>query len=68
MGYIITRGSGSVSDRAEPVELAEGREYDPEYYIERQVIPAVLPIFETLGYGEKDLRRPKSQRTLFDFV
>ncbi len=66
VGYIIRKGAGSVSERAEPVELFKG-EYDEEYYIERQVLPAVLPIFESLGYRETDLLKPRGQKTLFDF-
>ena len=68
VGYVITKGSGSVSERAEPLELLKGKDYDPDYYIERQILPAVLPIFETLGYTEKDLLKPSSQRSIFDFV
>ncbi len=68
VGYVVTRGTGSVSERAEPVELLKDGEYDPDYYIEKQVLPAVLPIFETLGYTTSDLVRPASQRSLFDFV
>ncbi|NPA87001.1 MAG: DNA polymerase, partial [Candidatus Diapherotrites archaeon] len=67
VGYIVAKGGGSVSERAEPVELFKG-EYDPDYYVERQILPAVLPIFETLGYSEKDLKKPQTQRSIFDFV
>ncbi len=66
VGYIIERGHGSVSERAVPVELYSG-EYDIDYYVERQIIPAVLPIFEALGYKEKDLLIPSTQKTLFEF-
>lgn len=68
IGYIIVEGPGSISDRAIPIELYNNRPYDANYYIEHQIIPAVLPIFETLGYSEKDLRKGTTQRTLFDFA
>ncbi len=68
IGYIITKKGGSISDKAELAEFVEEGNYDAEYYINNQVIPAILPIFETLGYSEKDLRKGEAQKTLFDFV
>jgi DNA polymerase elongation subunit (family B) len=53
ISYIITRGSGSISERAEPVEDAQN--YDPNYYINNQVLPAVMRVLAGLGYTEKDL-------------
>lgn len=50
--YIITPGEGSISERAEPPE--DAKDYDPEYYIYNQVIPAALRVLSALGYTEKD--------------
>jgi DNA polymerase I len=44
--YIITPGLGSISDRARPVE--ESQNYDPDYYIEHQLVPACQRIFDAL--------------------
>lgn len=55
IGYIQTRGRGSISERAYPVELLGDRSYDPEYYINHQVLPAVMRIMEVLGYSEREL-------------
>ncbi len=65
IGYIITRGGGNVSERAEPEEFVEEGDYDPDYYIERQVLPVVLPIFEVVGVSRSKLLGASS---LFDFA
>ena len=62
--YIITKGSGSISDRAEPAE--DAKDYDPEYYIHHQVIPPVLRILAGLGITEDDLL--KEQSSLDNFI
>ena len=56
IAYIEVKGPGSISDRAVPVEDFKGKEYDPDYYVEHQVLPAVMRIMEVLGYKEEDLR------------
>lgn len=53
IALIITRGEGSISSRAEPLE--DARDYDPEYYIRNQVVPAALRVLAGLGYTEEDL-------------
>lgn len=62
MNYIVEKGSGSISDRAIPVSDFEGRDYDPDYYIENQVLPAVMRIMEVLDYGEEDLRYEETRQ------
>ncbi|ADC47403.1 DNA polymerase family B PolB2 [Methanobrevibacter ruminantium M1] len=54
--YIISKGKGSISQRAVPYEYSEGVEYDKEYYIENQLIPAVSRMMEPLGYDKNRLR------------
>jgi DNA polymerase elongation subunit (family B) len=53
ISYVITKGSGSISERAEPAEDAEN--YDPEYYINNQVVPAAMRVLAALGYTEDEL-------------
>ena len=50
--YIVCIGKGKISDRSYLVEEYEkkGLKYDPDYYINNQIIPAVGKIFEVLGY------------------
>lgn len=68
IGYIITRRGKSISDKAEVAAFVEEGDYDPEYYINNQVLPAVMPILEELGYTERDLKKGSAQKTLFDFT
>ena len=58
--YIIAKGKGSISQRAVPYEYSEGIEYDKEYYIENQLIPAVSRMMEPLGYDKDRLRELSS--------
>ncbi|MEM2204715.1 MAG: DNA-directed DNA polymerase [Candidatus Hadarchaeales archaeon] len=65
IAYVEVKGPGSISDRATPVEDfdPERMEYDANYYIEHQVLPAVMRIMEVLGYREEDLRSPGGEQT-----
>ncbi|HDD46019.1 MAG TPA: hypothetical protein ENG42_00955 [Candidatus Aenigmarchaeota archaeon] len=67
IGYIITKGDGSISDRAVPYEYA--KDYDPEYYINNQVVPAALRVLQGLGYKEEDIfsATEKTQSSLESF-
>lgn len=62
IAYIEAKGSGSISERAVPVEDFKGMEYDADYYVEHQVLPAVMRIMEVLGYREGDLRYEKAKQ------
>lgn len=53
--YIIVKGKGSISQRAVPYEYSEGYDYDKDYYIKNQLIPAVERIMYSFGYTKKDL-------------
>lgn len=54
--FVITQGSGLISERAVPVELVNSlNEIDTEYYIHHQVIPAALRVLQILGVKENDL-------------
>ena len=65
--YIITKGKGPISKRAEPVEYIEDKEYDPEYYIQNQVLPATLRILEAIGYSEEQIINNEKQTSLDSF-
>ncbi len=62
IGYVVSRGSGSISEKAVLEELAEN--YDPDYYIKHQVIPATLKILKELGFSEEELQGMGSQKKL----
>ncbi|MCX8174645.1 MAG: DNA-directed DNA polymerase [Candidatus Micrarchaeota archaeon] len=65
IGYVITKSGGSISEKAQLAELA--RDYDAQYYIEKQVLPAVLKILKELGYSENDLKFKGEQKGLDSF-
>ncbi len=66
--YIIGKGTGLVRERARlPSEVKEG-EYDADYYINSQLLPAVAGIFAVLGYSEEDLFKESSQTGLGKFL
>ncbi len=55
ISYVVTESGSKIRDKAKlPEDVREG-EYDAEYYINNQVIPAVEKIFEVLGYSKDDL-------------
>ena len=53
--YIIVKGKGTISEKAMPYDYSEGFEYDRDYYINNQMIPAVGRIMKSLGYSKEDL-------------
>jgi len=53
--FVITRGEGSISERAEPLEDVSIEDIDVNYYIENQIIPASLRILQVLGVRREDL-------------
>ena len=63
IGYIITRHGGSaISDRAVLAEFA--KDYDPDYYITNQVIPATMRILKELNFDEDELKGLGMQKKL----
>lgn len=79
IGYVILRGSGSIGDRAYPIDMfdrwedgalyREERKYeiDSDYYTENQVIPAAIRILSYFGYTENSLKGEPTQGTLSQY-
>ncbi|MEM1873060.1 MAG: DNA polymerase domain-containing protein, partial [Acidilobaceae archaeon] len=67
IGYVIVRGSGPLSARAKPYFMASLDEIDVDYYVEKQVIPAVMRILGFFGVSEKRLKG-SPQKSLLDFL
>lgn len=70
ISFIVKSGEGMVRDRAYDVETFKklGYKYDANYYIDNQVLPAVMRILKGFGYSEEDLKFSKNkQMTLGDF-
>ncbi|MDI6806871.1 MAG: DNA polymerase domain-containing protein [Candidatus Aenigmarchaeota archaeon] len=53
--FVITKGKGSISERAEPVEDVELKSIDEDYYITHQIIPAALRVLTVLGVTQEEL-------------
>jgi DNA polymerase I len=64
IGYVITSGRGLISHRAAPAELVTMDDVDPEYYIENQIMPAVLRIIESMGYSKDYLKDGMKQESI----
>lgn len=62
--YVITKGRAQISKRAKPAEEVRLDEYDPGYYIENQILPAVQRIFEAIGYSADYLKTGNAQASL----
>jgi len=55
--FVIQKGTGSISERAEPVEFAKLEKIDLDYYIGHQILPAAMRILQVLGVSENELVR-----------
>ena len=65
--YVVVEGKGIIRDRAKlPEEVKEG-EYDAEYYVTNQVVPAVGKILEVVGYDSSELLEEHKQKKLESF-
>jgi DNA polymerase I len=64
IGYVITKGREKISYRAVPVEMVSLEDYDPNYYIDNQILPAVLRIIESIGYSKDYLKEGMKQESL----
>ncbi len=65
--YVIIRGKQPISKRAIPLEDVNVLDYDPTYYIENQVLPAVSRIIEAIGYSKEDILHNEKQSNLDAF-
>jgi DNA polymerase I len=63
--YVITRGGGSISERAELTKYADS--YDADYYIDNQIVPAAIRVLKVFGYTEDQLKGKGKQSGLGQF-
>ncbi len=62
--YVVVQGSDRIRDRVKlPEEVREG-EYDAEYYVNNQIVPAVEKLFDVFGYDSAELAAEKTQKKL----
>ena len=65
--FVVTQGNDIIRNRSKlPEEIAE-EDYDADYYIHNQVVPAVERIFDVLGYKKEELLETKDQTKLEGF-
>ncbi len=66
--YYIAETQGKKKLVRDKVKLPEEKgEYNIEYYLERQILPAVENIFQVFGINVKEIIEGKKQMTLGDF-
>ena len=63
--YVVQPGKGNIGARALPSD--EAKIYDPEYYINHQIIPVVERILSAVGYEKEDVTNEQKQKSLGDF-
>ena len=68
ISYVVTREGQRIRDKARLPEEVTEQDYDAEYYIERQIIPAVEQIIELIGATKEDLLNNHTQGTLEGFL
>jgi DNA polymerase elongation subunit (family B) len=66
--YVIVKGKGKIRDKVKLPEDTRKEDYDPEYYINNQVIPVVDKILEVFRYKKEDLLEAKEQSKLGSFM
>jgi DNA polymerase I/DNA polymerase-2 len=64
VAYVITKGTGSISDRAFPVEDVKEGDYDPDYYVNNQVLPAAMRVLQALEITEEQVLSGRIQASL----
>ncbi len=62
--YIIVSGSGLVRERAALLEEVKEGNYDAEYYLTHQLVPAVTSIFSVFGITEEEIFKESRQMGL----
>lgn len=65
--YVVVKGKEAISKRAEPIEDVDIANYDPSYYIDNQLLPAVSRILDALGYSNDEIAHSEKQSSLDAF-
>lgn len=65
VSYVITKTGKTISEKADLAEFA--KDYDADYYINNQILPAVMKILNGLGYDEEGLKTGGKQKGLDAF-
>lgn len=81
VGYVVLKEKGTVGDRAYPIEMVESfdgenvkikrrdcyetKKIDKDYYIDHQLLPAVMRILERFGYSETKVKGSQTSLDAF---
>ncbi len=67
--YVVAEGTGLIRDKAKRLDelKKEKKSYDVDYYLNKQLLPAVEPILHVLGIPEDELFKKSSQKGLSSF-
>lgn len=65
--YIVVKGAGRIRDKVKLPEECSQSEYDGEYYVQNQVIPAIERILGVFGLNIDDFTSTTKQKSLGSF-
>jgi len=66
--FVVIKGKGLIRDKVRLPDEVEKDGYDPEYYVNHQIIPSVGRIFDILGINISDVvNKDGEQKSLFSF-
>jgi len=65
--FVVLQGNDIIRNRSKLPDEVQEEEYDANYYINNQVVPAVERIFNVLGYTKEELLESKEQKKLEGF-
>ncbi|MBI4738049.1 hypothetical protein HY772_00525 [Candidatus Woesearchaeota archaeon] len=65
--WVVTAGKGKIRDKAKMPSEITSADYDPDYYIENQIIPSIENILAVFGYTKEDFEK-KQQRGLGEWA
>ena len=65
--FVIVKGEGRIRDKVRLSDEAKQSDYDAEYYINNQIIPAVERIFAVFGIDRESFLADKSQSDINKF-
>jgi DNA polymerase elongation subunit (family B) len=68
IAFIITKNGTKIRDKARMPEEVSQKQYDADYYIDHQVLPAVEKIFEVFNIKKDEIATTKKQSTLGSFL
>ncbi|MBI4141175.1 hypothetical protein HY485_05040 [Candidatus Woesearchaeota archaeon] len=66
--FVIAKGTGKIRDKVRLVDESKQQDYDAEYYINNQILPAVERIFAVLGYSKEQFLADKTQSNIDSFI